>query len=92
MLETLNYTIRIGSTPTFLYYWSIVRKRQYTVYLTFRHALALNGTCTGEHGIGRGKMDLLEEEIGNSGIEVMKEIKRTLDPLNIMNPGKVLKM
>lgn len=57
-----------------------------------RHALVLNGTCTGEHGIGRGKMDLLEEEIGSTGIEVMKQIKNTFDPLNIMNPGKILKI
>ncbi|CAB4011908.1 probable D-lactate dehydrogenase, mitochondrial [Paramuricea clavata] len=55
-----------------------------------RHALALDGTCTGEHGIGMGKMDLLKDEIGSPGIEVMKNIKKTLDPHNIMNPGKIL--
>ena len=52
----------------------------------------MNGTCSGEHGIGRGKMDLLVEEMGNTGIEVMTSIKNTLDPLNIMNPGKILNM
>lgn len=55
-----------------------------------RHALALDGTCTGEHGIGMGKMNLLKDEIGSSGIELMKSIKKTIDPNNIMNPGKVL--
>jgi len=52
----------------------------------------MGGTCTGEHGIGNGKLKLLEEEIGPTGIEVMKSIKRTLDPKNLMNPGKVLYM
>ncbi|EDO33925.1 predicted protein [Nematostella vectensis] len=57
-----------------------------------RRALAVGGTCTGEHGIGRGKLALLEEEVGPSGIEVMKQIKQMLDPKNLMNPGKVLRM
>ncbi|XP_063293651.1 probable D-lactate dehydrogenase, mitochondrial isoform X2 [Pelobates fuscus] len=55
-----------------------------------RRALALNGTCTGEHGIGLGKRSLLVEEIGEVGIATMKQIKATLDPQNIMNPGKVI--
>ncbi|KAM4614285.1 putative D-lactate dehydrogenase, mitochondrial [Discoglossus pictus] len=55
-----------------------------------RRALELNGTCTGEHGIGLGKRKLLQEEIGETGIEIMKQIKFTLDPKNLMNPGKVI--
>jgi D-lactate dehydrogenase (cytochrome) len=51
-------------------------------------ALELEGTCTGEHGIGLGKREALVREHGLA-VDVMREIKRTLDPLNIMNPGKV---
>uniref|UniRef100_A0A672RDK3 D-lactate dehydrogenase (cytochrome) n=1 Tax=Sinocyclocheilus grahami TaxID=75366 RepID=A0A672RDK3_SINGR len=55
-----------------------------------RRALAMDGTCTGEHGIGLGKQALLREEVGPLAIEVMLGLKATLDPKNLMNPGKVL--
>ncbi len=52
-------------------------------------AIGLEGTCTGEHGVGQGKMKYLGIEHG-SGLEVMRTIKRAIDPKNIMNPGKVV--
>jgi D-lactate dehydrogenase (cytochrome) len=54
-----------------------------------RRAIAMEGTCTGEHGVGSGKMDFLEAELGG-GVEIMRQIKRALDPKNIMNPGKIV--
>jgi len=55
-----------------------------------RRALAMGGTCTGEHGIGLGKREFLVEEFGAEAVDVMRSLKRTLDPRNLMNPGKVL--
>lgn len=52
-------------------------------------ALAFEGTCTGEHGIGQGKKTYLAAELGG-GIEVMRAIKQALDPCNIFNPGKIV--
>jgi glycolate oxidase len=55
-----------------------------------RLALSLGGTCTGEHGIGLLKRDWLAAELGPVGVRVHYAIKQSLDPLNILNPGKVL--
>ncbi|MDB5930685.1 MAG: linked oxidase-like protein [Polaromonas sp.] len=52
-------------------------------------ALALEGTCTGEHGVGLHKMDFLVQETGDGAVGMMRTIKRALDPKNIMNPGKI---
>jgi len=53
-------------------------------------AISMDGTCTGEHGIGQGKRPYLVKELGADTIAVMGAIKKALDPQNIMNPGKIL--
>jgi len=55
-------------------------------------ALRMDGTCTGEHGVGLHKMDFLLDEHGADAIELMARIKRAFDPLNILNPGKVVRV
>ena len=52
-------------------------------------SLAMEGTCTGEHGVGIGKIDHLRKEHG-TGVDLMVAIKRTLDPENLLNPGKLV--
>jgi D-lactate dehydrogenase (cytochrome) len=55
-----------------------------------KRAIAMGGSSTGEHGIGIGKMGYLEAEHGREGVELMRVLKRAIDPHNIMNPGKIV--
>ena len=57
-----------------------------------KRALAMEGTCTGEHGIGIGKQASLQAELGDDVIALMRDIKKVFDPDNLMNPGKVVPM
>ncbi|HVT54604.1 MAG TPA: FAD-linked oxidase C-terminal domain-containing protein [Xanthobacteraceae bacterium] len=66
----------------------VARARQFNERLIER-SLSLDGTCTGEHGVGEGKIRYLEAEHGKEGLAVMRNLKRALDPDNIMNPGKI---
>ena len=54
-------------------------------------ALDMEGTCTGEHGVGYGKIDNLEQEHG-AALDLMRGMKLVFDPLNIMNPGKIVRV
>jgi len=55
-----------------------------------KRALAMEGTCTGEHGVGQGKMKYLEPELGTGALSAMLAIKAALDPESILNPGKIV--
>lgn len=55
-----------------------------------RRAISMGGTSTGEHGIGSGKIGYLEVEHGREGVDLMRVLKRAIDPQNIMNPGKMV--
>jgi D-lactate dehydrogenase (cytochrome) len=56
-----------------------------------KRALAMEGTCTGEHGIGMGKQAYMAEELGDA-VDLMKDLKRAFDPDNLFNPGKVVNL
>ena len=55
----------------------------------FEKAIALGGTITGEHGVGLAKKEFLPQFAGKTSLDVMRALKRTLDPKNILNPGKI---
>ena len=66
----------------------VARAEEFVSRLNMR-AIAMEGTCTGEHGIGQGKMRFLEHELGPA-VDYMRAIKAALDPLGILNPGKIV--
>lgn len=59
------------------------------VHRMVERAIRLDGTCTGEHGVGVGKKDFLTQELGEGTVELMKTIKRAVDPRGLLNPGKL---
>ncbi|KAF8078075.1 FAD-linked oxidase-like protein [Lyophyllum atratum] len=59
------------------------------VHRLVQRAIALDGTCTGEHGVGVGKKEYLTKELGEGTVELMRVIKRAIDPHDLMNPGKL---
>lgn len=82
-----------GNFHTFIYFDPSapeeVREAHRLASEMVRLALELDGTCTGEHGVGVGKSKYLEAELGRPAVDVMRRIKRELDPQDILNPGKV---
>ncbi|TEB35931.1 D-lactate dehydrogenase cytochrome oxidoreductase [Coprinellus micaceus] len=66
-----------------------LKKVEDAVHRLVHRALALEGTCTGEHGVGVGKKIYLNDELGESTVALLRKIKKTIDPQNILNPGKL---
>lgn len=62
------------------------------VHRMVERAQRLQGTCTGEHGVGIGKIQYLENELGRGTVDLLRNIKRNIDPTNIMNPGKLVEV
>lgn len=62
----------------------------FAMHRLVERAQAMDGTCTGEHGIGQGKQKYLKAELGPEAIEAMRALKQAFDPLNILNPGKIV--
>jgi D-lactate dehydrogenase (cytochrome) len=67
-----------------------IRRTEGLLERLVERALAMEGTCTGEHGVGQGKMKYLKTEYGDAALRAMRAIKTALDPQNIMNPGKIV--
>ncbi|HEX7884316.1 MAG TPA: FAD-linked oxidase C-terminal domain-containing protein [Afipia sp.] len=67
-----------------------VRRADGFLHRLVERAQAMGGTCTGEHGIGQGKQEYLETELGPEAVAAMRALKAALDPHNILNPGKIL--
>ena len=87
MSATVISTSRCWSTSTIP---DEVRRAKGLSERLVERALAMDGTCTGEHGVGEGKMKYLAAEHGKSALAAMRAVKQALDPQNIMNPGKII--
>ena len=96
MDQTHDADLRIAHSPTTLRELAVDRLRQAIISGRFsggdrlvERTLRMEGTCSGEHGVGLHKMGFLLDEAGPAAVGLMREIKRALDPKNILNPGKV---
>jgi D-lactate dehydrogenase (cytochrome) len=69
-----------------------IRRAEALLERLAERAVAMDGTCTGEHGIGQGKMKYMKAEFGAPALDTMRAVKRALDPLDIMNPGKIFSL
>lgn len=69
-----------------------IKRVKHFVERLVERALAMEGTCTGEHGVGQGKMKYLEREHGHEALSLMRSLKLAIDPQNIMNPGKIVSL
>jgi D-lactate dehydrogenase (cytochrome) len=69
-----------------------VARAQALSHRLVERALAMDGTCTGEHGVGQGKMKYLAAEHGEPALATMRAVKQALDPLDILNPGKIVNL
>jgi len=67
----------------------VAKAAEFVIFLN-ETAISMDGSCTGEHGIGQGKRAYLVKELGQGTVDVMGMVKRALDPDNILNPGKIL--
>lgn len=91
--NTLVAHIGDGNAHSFILYSPEQREiAEKVVHNMVQRALKLEGTCTGEHGVGYGKRDYLVEEIGELPVSVMRKIKLALDPQRILNPDKIFKI
>ena len=68
----------------------IARAESFSARLA-RRAIAMDGTCTGEHGVGQKKIGYVEEEHSPETLDLMRRIKASFDPMNLFNPGKIFR-
>ena len=66
-----------------------MRRVELALHEIFAHALELGGTITGEHGVGLAKKAFLRQQLGDASYALLRQIKRVLDPDNLLNPGKI---
>ncbi|GJN91094.1 hypothetical protein Rhopal_004111-T1 [Rhodotorula paludigena] len=67
-----------------------LKKVERLVHNMVERAQRMDGTATGEHGVGIGKKPYVENELGSGTVELLRQVKRMIDPQNIMNPGKLI--